>query len=184
MRCDFIIEKNQGCDHIKCRCGYELCYKCGGLWKGAGHFCIRSKNFQKARSFCLIIQDKLKLRYRTSHMQHTIKGLLSALKKVLFFNIVFSILITVFQIFVNTFILLTSIFCEGNETDFNDTDTLSFEYFWPYLYLVLCITIALSATYLDGSLKLPNGRINFIPITLITLVAYYYLPNLLYLFYY
>ncbi|KAL4474799.1 hypothetical protein ABPG74_001495 [Tetrahymena malaccensis] len=28
--CKIWVEKNQGCDHMTCRCGYEFCYKCGG----------------------------------------------------------------------------------------------------------------------------------------------------------
>jgi len=27
-----IIEKNQGCNHIKCKCGYDFCYVCGEAW--------------------------------------------------------------------------------------------------------------------------------------------------------
>ena len=27
--CKFWVSKNEGCDHMTCRCGYEFCYKCG-----------------------------------------------------------------------------------------------------------------------------------------------------------
>lgn len=29
-KCKFWVEKNQGCDHMTCRCGNQFCYKCGG----------------------------------------------------------------------------------------------------------------------------------------------------------
>ena len=29
-RCKFIVFKNDGCNHMTCRCGYEFCYVCGG----------------------------------------------------------------------------------------------------------------------------------------------------------
>ncbi|XP_062193131.1 E3 ubiquitin-protein ligase RSL1-like [Phragmites australis] len=31
-RCDFFVEKDQGCLHITCRCGFEFCYGCGQKW--------------------------------------------------------------------------------------------------------------------------------------------------------
>ena len=27
--CKFWVSKNEGCDHMTCRCGHEFCYKCG-----------------------------------------------------------------------------------------------------------------------------------------------------------
>ena len=30
-RCKYWVEKNQGCNHMKCRCGADFCYKCGKL---------------------------------------------------------------------------------------------------------------------------------------------------------
>lgn len=32
-QCLFWVEKNQGCDHMTCRCGYQFCYKCGGKYQ-------------------------------------------------------------------------------------------------------------------------------------------------------
>lgn len=29
-KCKFWVEKNQGCDHMTCKCRFEFCYKCGG----------------------------------------------------------------------------------------------------------------------------------------------------------
>jgi hypothetical protein len=31
-RCKFWVEKSDGCDHMTCRCGYEFCYVCGGVY--------------------------------------------------------------------------------------------------------------------------------------------------------
>lgn len=30
--CKFWVEKNEGCDHMTCRCKYEFCYVCGGKY--------------------------------------------------------------------------------------------------------------------------------------------------------
>jgi len=30
--CKKWVEKTAGCDHIRCRCGFEFCYKCGGIY--------------------------------------------------------------------------------------------------------------------------------------------------------
>jgi len=38
-RCKHIVERNSGCCHITCRCGYEFCYKCGTEWNKAGMSC-------------------------------------------------------------------------------------------------------------------------------------------------
>lgn len=32
-QCKFWVEKNQGCDHMTCRCGFQFCYKCGGVYQ-------------------------------------------------------------------------------------------------------------------------------------------------------
>jgi hypothetical protein len=31
--CKFWVEKTEGCDHMRCRCGKEFCYKCGGVYR-------------------------------------------------------------------------------------------------------------------------------------------------------
>ncbi|CAL9247571.1 unnamed protein product, partial [Arabidopsis halleri] len=33
VKCRHLIELNQGCNHMICRCGYQFCYKCGVEWK-------------------------------------------------------------------------------------------------------------------------------------------------------
>ena len=30
--CKHWVEKTQGCDHMRCKCGKEFCYKCGGIY--------------------------------------------------------------------------------------------------------------------------------------------------------
>jgi hypothetical protein len=32
-QCKFWVEKNEGCDHMTCRCSYQFCYKCGGKYQ-------------------------------------------------------------------------------------------------------------------------------------------------------
>ncbi|RCV31345.1 hypothetical protein SETIT_6G169400v2 [Setaria italica] len=31
-KCEYFVEKRDGCLHITCRCGFEFCYGCGGTW--------------------------------------------------------------------------------------------------------------------------------------------------------
>ncbi|KAF7083466.1 hypothetical protein CFC21_087254 [Triticum aestivum] len=31
-KCQFFVEKTDGCLHITCRCGYQFCYGCGSQW--------------------------------------------------------------------------------------------------------------------------------------------------------
>lgn len=31
-RCGNAVERNQGCNHMTCKCGYEFCYVCGKVW--------------------------------------------------------------------------------------------------------------------------------------------------------
>ena len=30
--CHFWVERQSGCSHMTCRCGYEFCYKCGDAY--------------------------------------------------------------------------------------------------------------------------------------------------------
>ncbi|CAO2188433.1 unnamed protein product [Urochloa humidicola] len=31
-KCEYFVEKREGCLHITCRCGFEFCYGCGSKW--------------------------------------------------------------------------------------------------------------------------------------------------------
>jgi hypothetical protein len=31
--CKFWVEKSEGCDHMTCRCSFEFCYICGGVYQ-------------------------------------------------------------------------------------------------------------------------------------------------------
>ncbi|CAL5001798.1 unnamed protein product [Urochloa decumbens] len=35
-KCQFFVDKIDGCPHIRCRCGFEFCYRCGTTW-GSTH---------------------------------------------------------------------------------------------------------------------------------------------------
>ncbi|XP_034601306.1 E3 ubiquitin-protein ligase RSL1 [Setaria viridis] len=32
-KCQFFVDKIDGCAHISCRCGFEFCYRCGTTWR-------------------------------------------------------------------------------------------------------------------------------------------------------
>ena len=32
-KCKFWVEKNEGCDHMTCRCSFQFCYICGGVYQ-------------------------------------------------------------------------------------------------------------------------------------------------------
>ena len=36
-RCKYWVEKNDGCNHMTCRCGYEFCYICGDKYRECEH---------------------------------------------------------------------------------------------------------------------------------------------------
>ncbi|CAO2206909.1 unnamed protein product [Urochloa humidicola] len=38
-KCQFFVDKIDGCPHIRCRCGFEFCYKCGMARSGMSHSC-------------------------------------------------------------------------------------------------------------------------------------------------
>ena len=41
-QCQFWVEKNEGCDHMTCRCGYQFCYRCGGKYQACD--CLKAVN--------------------------------------------------------------------------------------------------------------------------------------------
>lgn len=40
-KCTMWVEKTTGCNHMKCRCGTEFCYICGGFYKRC--FCVNGQ---------------------------------------------------------------------------------------------------------------------------------------------
>ena len=48
--CLFVVEKNEGCNHMTCACKYEFCYLCGGDWKGGNHECPPKPVYVRPRS--------------------------------------------------------------------------------------------------------------------------------------
>ncbi|KAI1134206.1 hypothetical protein F5Y05DRAFT_239082 [Hypoxylon sp. FL0543] len=36
-RCNNMVERIYGCNHMTCRCGGEFCYDCGGVWRACPH---------------------------------------------------------------------------------------------------------------------------------------------------
>ena len=63
-RCKFFVQKNQGCDHMTCRCGYEFCYRCGGKYRECE--CKYQSDFRRfsidvnlARLFSVIRYEKV-----------------------------------------------------------------------------------------------------------------------------
>ncbi|KAM0923493.1 hypothetical protein ACQ4PT_005512 [Festuca glaucescens] len=38
-KCQFFVEKTEGCLHITCRCKFEFCYGCGNQWGGTHSSC-------------------------------------------------------------------------------------------------------------------------------------------------
>ncbi|CAD8127706.1 unnamed protein product [Paramecium sonneborni] len=40
-QCKFWVEKNQGCDHMTCRCKFQFCYICGGVYGNCA--CVRRR---------------------------------------------------------------------------------------------------------------------------------------------
>ncbi|XP_020160876.2 uncharacterized protein [Aegilops tauschii subsp. strangulata] len=42
-KCQMYVEKSEGCNYIKCRCGYSFCYRCATKLSALNHFCNQCK---------------------------------------------------------------------------------------------------------------------------------------------
>ena len=42
VKCRMVVERNQGCPHMTCKCGAQFCYNCGAAW-GSSHNCLRNR---------------------------------------------------------------------------------------------------------------------------------------------
>ncbi|XP_044970990.1 uncharacterized protein LOC123431232 isoform X1 [Hordeum vulgare subsp. vulgare] len=42
-KCQMFVEKSEGCNYIKCRCGYSFCYRCGSELSAQNHYCNKCK---------------------------------------------------------------------------------------------------------------------------------------------
>ncbi|KAM3391136.1 hypothetical protein ACQJBY_012663 [Aegilops geniculata] len=42
-KCQMYVEKSEGCNYIKCRCGYSFCYRCASKLSALNHFCNKCK---------------------------------------------------------------------------------------------------------------------------------------------
>ena len=41
--CQMFVEKSEGCNYIKCRCGYSFCYRCASELSAQNHYCNKCK---------------------------------------------------------------------------------------------------------------------------------------------
>ncbi|KAM0902993.1 hypothetical protein ACQ4PT_018942 [Festuca glaucescens] len=42
-KCQMYVEKSEGCNYIKCRCGYSFCYRCASKVSAETHYCKKCK---------------------------------------------------------------------------------------------------------------------------------------------
>ncbi|XP_044321003.1 E3 ubiquitin-protein ligase parkin-like [Triticum aestivum] len=42
-KCQMFVEKSEGCNYIKCRCGYSFCYRCASELSAQNHYCNKCK---------------------------------------------------------------------------------------------------------------------------------------------
>jgi len=61
--CKKWVEKNKGCDHIICRCGFEFCYKCGGVYLKCE--CVRAEKLRRKMK-----KQKMKQKSHKKHKNH------------------------------------------------------------------------------------------------------------------
>nr|XP_007135375.1 hypothetical protein PHAVU_010G124200g [Phaseolus vulgaris]ESW07369.1 hypothetical protein PHAVU_010G124200g [Phaseolus vulgaris] len=48
-KCNFYVEKINGCTHISCRCGNEFCYACGMAWSNKHYLCTSLRVLEEER---------------------------------------------------------------------------------------------------------------------------------------
>ncbi|XP_048559697.1 uncharacterized protein LOC125540151 [Triticum urartu] len=41
--CQMFVEKSEGCNYIRCRCGYSFCYRCASELSAQNHYCNKCK---------------------------------------------------------------------------------------------------------------------------------------------
>ena len=46
-RCNNAVEKNNGCNHMTCRCGHHFCWECRADWINCGHQCAQVSQAQR-----------------------------------------------------------------------------------------------------------------------------------------
>ena len=56
--CKLTIEKNQGCNHMACPCGYQFCWNCLENWRGHSYGCHKKIKMEKLPSFSTFIKKK------------------------------------------------------------------------------------------------------------------------------
>ena len=56
--CKLTIEKNQGCNHMSCPCGYQFCWNCLENWRGHSYGCHKKIKMEKLPSFSTFIKKK------------------------------------------------------------------------------------------------------------------------------
>lgn len=49
-KCNCVIERNEGCPHMTCKCGHQFCYGCGTKWS-SGHSCWKNRIGSKKTIF-------------------------------------------------------------------------------------------------------------------------------------
>ena len=56
-KCKVWVEKSEGCDHMKCRCGSEFCYACGGKYKECACYKSEEQYLRNAQLINMVQQQ-------------------------------------------------------------------------------------------------------------------------------